>query len=86
MERKILTWEELANKINQMSPEERKESVKVWGDERIFCDGVFLTKENEDMCYDEEYPEDGCEVRSNFTKDCNLGVALKAGKYYLYAD
>ena len=42
-ERKILTWEDLAEKINQMSPEERKESVKVWGDERNFCDDVFLT-------------------------------------------
>ena len=49
MKRKILTWEELANKIGQMSPEERKESVKVWGDERNFCDDVFLTKESEDI-------------------------------------
>ena len=84
-ERKILTWEELANKINQMSPEERKESVKVWGDERNFCDDVFLTKESDDMCYDEQYPGCGCDVRSNFTKDCNLVVALEADKYYLYA-
>ena len=61
-ERKILTWEELANKINQMSPEERKESVKVWGDERPLCDDVCLTKEDEDLCYDEDWPEDGCYV------------------------
>ena len=86
MERKVLTWEVLAEKINQMSPEERKESVKVWGDERNFCDDVCLTKESEDMCYDEYYPEYGCEARSNFTKDCNPGVALGAGKYYLHAD
>ena len=86
MERKVLTWEDLAEKINQMSPEERKESVKVWGDERNFCDDVCLTKDSEDMCYDEDEPEYGCEPRSNFTKDCNLGVALEAGKYYLYAD
>ena len=45
MERKILTWEDLANKINQMTPEERNEKVKVWGDERNLCDDVCLTKE-----------------------------------------
>ena len=85
MERKILTWEELANKINQMTPEERKESVKVWGDERNLCDDVCLTKESEDMCYDEDYPEDGCELMSNFEENSSIKVALEAGKYYLYA-
>ena len=85
MERKILTWEELANKINQMSPLERKESVKVWGDGLNLCDDVCLTKESEDMCYDEDYPEDGCEVRSSFDEGCDIVVALEAGKYCLYA-
>lgn len=84
MERKILTWEDLADKINQMSPEELKESVKVWADECNLCDDVCLTKESEDMCYDDDYPEDGCEVRSEFEEGRNLGVALEAGKYYLY--
>ena len=85
MERKILTWEDLANKINQMTPEERKESVKVWGEERNLCDDVCLTKENEDMCYDEDYPEYGCELMSNFDENSSIKVALEAGKYYLYA-
>ena len=85
MKRKILTWEDLANKINQMTPEERNERVKVWGEERDFCDDVCLTKESEDMCYDEDYPGDGCDVRSNFDKGTNLAVSLEAGKYYLYA-
>ena len=85
MERKILTWEELANKINQMSPLERKESVKVWAEECNLCNDVCLTKESEDMCYDEEYPGDGCDVRSNFNEGCDIAVALEAGKYYLYA-
>ena len=85
MERKILTWEELANKINQMSPLERKESVKVWVDECNLCDDVCLTKESEDMCYDEDYPGDGCDVRSNFEENSSIKVALPAGKYYLYA-
>ena len=85
MERKILTWEELANKINQMSPLERKESVKVWAEECNLCDDVCLTKESEDMCYDEDYPGDGCDVRSNFEENSSIKVALEAGKYYLYA-
>ena len=85
MERKILTWEELANKINQMSPLERKESVKVWAEECNLCDDVCLTKESEDMCYDEDYPGDGCNVRSNFEENSSIKVALPAGKYYLYA-
>ena len=85
MERKILTWEELANKINQMSPLERKESVKVWAEECNLCNDVCLTKESEDMCYDEDYPGDGCDVRSNFEENSSIKVALEAGKYYLYA-
>ena len=85
MKRKILTWEDLANKINQMTPEERNERVKVWGEERNFCDDVCLTKESEDMCYDEDYPGDGCDVRSNFEENSSIKVALEAGKYYLYA-
>ncbi len=85
MERKILTWEDLANKINQMPPLERKESVKVWADECNLCDDVCLTKESEDMCYDEDYPGDGCDVRSNFEENSSIKVALEAGKYYLYA-
>ena len=85
MERKILTWEELANKINQMSPLERKESVKVWAEECNLCNDVCLTKESEDMCYDEDYPEDGCELMSNFDENSSIKVALEAGKYYLYA-
>ena len=85
MERKILTWEELANKINQMSPLERKESVKVWAEECNLCNNVCLTKESEDMCYDEDYPGDGCDVRSNFEENSSIKVALEAGKYYLYA-
>ena len=86
MERKVLTWEDLAEKISQMSTEERKESVKVWADECNLCGDVCLTKESEDMCYDEDYPSDGCELRSEFEQDANIGVALEAGKYYLYAD
>ena len=85
MERKILTWEDLANKINQMTPEERNESVKVWAEECNLCDDVCLTKESEDMCYDEDYPGDGCDVRSNFEENSSIKVALEAGKYYLYA-
>ena len=85
MERKILTWEELANKINQMSPLERKESVKVWAEECNLCNDVCLTKESEDMCYDEDYPGDGCDVRSNFEENSSIKVAIEAGKYYLYA-
>lgn len=85
MERKILTWEELANKINQMSPLERKENVKVWAEECNLCNDVCLTKESEDMCYDEDYPGDGCDVRSNFEENSSIKVALEAGKYYLYA-
>ena len=85
MEREILTWEDLANKINQMTPEERNERVKVWGDERNLCDDVCLTKESEDMCYDEDYPEDGCGLMSNFEENSSIKVALEAGKYYLYA-
>lgn len=83
MERKILTWEDLANKISQMSPEERKESVKVWGEERPLCDDVCLTKDSEDMCYEDGYPDE-CDARSNFDKDCNIVVALEADKYYLW--
>jgi len=85
MERKVLTWDDLASKISQMSPSERNEEVKVWGDERNFCDDVCLTKDSEDICYDEDYPGEGCEARSNFDKGTNLVVALKAGVYYLYA-
>ena len=85
MERKILTWEDLANKINQMTPEERKESVKVWAEECNLCNDVCLTKESEDMYYDEDYPGDGCDVRSNFEENSSIKVALEAGKYYLYA-
>lgn len=85
MERKILTWNDLANKINQMTLEERAEKVKVWGDGRSLCDDVCLTKESEDMCYDEDYPEDGCELMSNFDENSSIKVALEAGKYYLYA-
>ena len=84
MERKVLTWERLAEKISEMSPEERKESVKVWGEERPLCDDVCLTKEDEDLCYDENWPEDGCYVRSEFDKDSNISIALEAGKYCLY--
>lgn len=85
MERKILTWEELANKINQMSPSERKERVKVWPEGYSLRDDVCLTKESEDMCYDEDYPEDGCDLISNFEENSSIKVALPAGKYYLYA-
>ena len=86
MSRKGLTWDDLANKINQMTPEEKKETVKVWGSELQFCDYVVLTKECEDMCCDEEYPSDGCDVRSNFEEGTELHVALKANTYYLNAD
>lgn len=82
---KALTWEDLTNKINQMTPEEKKENVKVWGND-IYCDRVVLTKESEDMCYDEDDPGGMCEVRSNFDKDIELGVALKANTYFLDAD
>lgn len=83
MERKILTWGDLANNISQMSPSERNERVKVWGEESPLCDDVILTKENEDICYDEDCPSDGCNVRSNFDEDSHLRVALEAGIYYL---
>lgn len=85
MERKVLTWEDLANKISQMTPSEKKETVKVWGDERALCKDVFLTKNDEDMCYDEDYPAEGCDLRSNFDEGDNIEVALKSGTYYLYS-
>ena len=87
MARKGLTWEDLANKINQMTPEEKKELVKVGGSELPICDFVILTKDSEDLCYDEEdFPCAVCDVRSNFDEGTNLGVALKANTYYLNAD
>ena len=36
------------------------------------------------MCYEDGYPDE-CDARSNFDKDCNIVVALEAGKYYLWA-
>ena len=86
MARKGLTWEELANKINQMTTEERNEKVKVWAEHQAFSEKAVLTKEEEDMCYDIEYPEDGCYPRSSFDDGTELGVALKANTYYLDAD
>lgn len=85
MERKVLTWEDLANKISQMSPEERKETVKVWQEDCPLCDDVCLSKEIEDLCYNEDYPAEGCGLRSDFEDDDNISVALKSGTYYLYA-
>lgn len=82
---KSLTWEDLADKINQMTPEVKGEKVKVWGED-IYCDRVVLTKESEDMCYDEDDPGGMCEVRSNFDVGIKLKVALKANTYYLNAD
>ena len=85
MERKVLTWEDLANKISQMTPEEKKETVKVWQEDCSLCDDVCLTKEEEDLCYNEDYPSEGCSLRSDFDEDDNISVALKSGTYYLYA-
>ena len=86
MKQKALTWKDLADKISQMTPEEKNETVKVWGSELQICDDVVLTKESEDMCCDEEYPSGGCDVRSNFEEGTELYVALKANTYYLNAD
>lgn len=85
MERKVLTWEDLANKISQMTPSERKENVKVWADECSLCEDVCLTKESEDMCYNEDYPAEGCSLKSDFDEGDNIKLALKAGTFYLYA-
>ena len=85
MERKVLTWEDLANKISQMTPEEKKETVKVWADECNLCNDVCLVKEDEDLCYHEDYPSEGCSLRSDFEEDDDISVALKSGTYYLYA-
>ena len=52
MERKVLTWKDLADKIDQMTEEEKGGTVKVWGSELQFCDDVVLAKESEDMCCD----------------------------------
>lgn len=85
MERKSLTWKELADRINKMSDGQKNELVRVWGEDRPLSDGVWLDVENEDMCYDPDCPEDGCEVRSNWEERDQLIVALPAGKYYLTA-
>lgn len=84
MESKSLTWEELANKISEMPPLERKETVKVWSEDRPLHTNVSLCKESEDMCYYEDSPEDGCDIRSSFDEDADISVALEAGKYYLW--
>ena len=86
MDRKGLTWEDLANKINQMTPEEKKELVKVGGSDVPLCDFVILTKDSEDLCYDVDDTYGECDQRSYFDEGTKLGVALKANTYYLNAD
>jgi len=81
---KYLSWKELAEKINSMSEEEQNKSVKVWGEDNPLSEEVLLENHNQDMCYDKEDFERGCDFRSNFDDECDLGVALEAGKYYLF--
>lgn len=85
MERKPLTWKELADEINKMSDEQKNEVVKVWGEDRALSTDVRLDIENEDMCYDPEYRDDGCSLLSNWDEEAREGliVALPAGKYFL---
>ena len=86
MSRKGLTWDDLANKINQMAPEEKKELVKVWLEDQPLYQNVFLLKEKVDICYDKEDPERMCGARSDFDEGTKLCVELKANTYYLDAD
>lgn len=86
MKRKALTWKDLADKISQMTPEEKKELVKVGGSELPLCDFVILTKDSEDLCYDADETHGECDPRSYFDEGTKLGVALKANTYYLNAD
>ena len=86
MDRKGLTWDDLANKINQMTPEEKKESVKVWLEDQPLYQNVFLEKEKVDICSDKEDPERMCGTRSDFVEGTELCVELKANTYYLDAD
>ena len=86
MKRKALTWKDLADKINQMTEEEKGETVKVGGSELPLCDNVALDKENEDLCYDADEACGECDPRSWWDERTNLGVALKANTYYLNAE
>ena len=44
--------------------------------------------DNEDMCYDPEWSEEGCFLRSDYGGDVEdeLEVALEAGRTYLFGD
>lgn len=82
------TWGDLAEHISKMSAEERQMPVLIWGEDRPLCKEVAICIESEDMCYDPEYPEDGCSLRSNYggDQDDEIKVALEAGRTYLCGD
>lgn len=69
-----------------MTPEEKKELVKVGGSEFPLCDFVILIKGSEDLCYDVDDTYVECDQRSYFDEGTKLGVSLKANTYYLDAD
>lgn len=50
------TWDDLYEHIAKMSEEERKMPVLIWGEDRPLCKEVGICIDNEDMCYDLEFP------------------------------
>lgn len=82
------TWNDLYEHIVKMSEEERKMPVLIWGEERPLCKEVSIRIDNEDMCYDPEWSEEGCFLRSDYGGDVEdeLEVALEAGRTYLFGD
>jgi len=84
-----LTWEELANEINDMPIEERSKKIKVvaGGDYSVTDREVAFCKiGKEALCYDKNIPFIMCEPKSEFDgdKEADVKVAIESGEYCLF--
>lgn len=85
MNKENITWKRLAEHIDNMSEEEKNSPVVIRGEGQCLFSCRKLIVTEEDMCYNEDYKEEGCYKRSYFDDDSELelDVSLEAGKTYL---
>lgn len=88
METKDFTWQDLYDHIATMSEEERKSPILIVPEDESTSDTISIKKEDEDLVYSSEYPEDGLYLRSEWEQeygdDLDPDLLVKANITYIY--
>lgn len=80
----IMTWKELKDRIEKMTPEEQDKTVVGWGEDTPIRDAV-LAKVTEDMYYNEnwDHAESESDISTEELADPETSLIAEKGLYYL---